>query len=296
MTMRRSEILSRYAEYLEYGERLSEKTQEAYTREIGFYLDFLQKIGKDAFTSTFEDIDMYVGKRKEGGITNRTLMRILPTLRSFHKFLLIEGLRKDDPSKLIEAPKRELHLPVAFTEDEIEILFDNLEKKSDILSRRDLAIFELLYSSGMRISELCSLDLSSYLPGEERIKVRGKRSKERVVFIGERASLLLEDYIKRIRPILLSGKKEKALFLGRNGTRLTRQAVEVRFHIASDELLEKGSLHTFRHSFGSHMIAHGASLRSVQEMLGHEDIATTQIYTHLDTKEILKTFDEFSED
>ena len=286
MTMRRSEILSRYAEYLEYGERLSEKTQEAYTREIGFYLDFLQRIGKDAFTSTFEDIDMYVGKRKEGGITNRTLMRILPTLRSFHKFLLIEGLRKDDPSKLIEAPKRELHLPVAFTEDEIEILFDNLEKKSDILSRRDLAIFELLYSSGMRISE----------PGEERIKVMGKRSKERVVFIGERASLLLEDYIKRIRPILLSGKKEKALFLGQNGTRLTRQAVEVRFHIASDELLDKGSLHTFRHSFGSHMIAHGASLRSVQEMLGHEDIATTQIYTHLDTKEILKTFDEFSED
>ena len=128
------------------------------------------------------------------------------------------------------------------------------------------------------------------------MKVMGKRSKERVVFIGDRASDLLENYISDVRPRLLKKRRERALFLSIRGERITRQQVENRFHQAADGLLDKGSLHTFRHSYASNMINHGAGLRSVQEMLGHEDIATTQIYTHLDTKNILAAFDEFSED
>ncbi len=295
--MNKESIIASYGEYLIYGERLSVKTREAYCREIDFYLTFLESIGKDEKSVSFSDIDSYVLKRKEeDGVSSRTLMRILPTLRSFHRFLVREEIRKDDPSRLLESPKRETHLPISFTESEIDNLFSYLGTKDDVLSRRDLAIFELLYSSGMRISELCALDLSSYMTGEKKMKVMGKRSKERVVFIGDRASDLLENYISDVRPRLLKKRRERALFLSIRGERITRQQVENRFHQAADGLLDKGSLHTFRHSYASHMINHGAGLRSVQEMLGHEDIATTQIYTHLDTKNILAAFDEFSED
>ena len=166
--------------------------------------------------------------------------------------------------------------------------------KDDILSFRDYALFELIYSSGMGISEAIALDVSSYRKDEGTIAVIGKRDKERLVFIGEIARDALDRYLAEIRPKLIKKPKETALFLNRRGERITRQAAHKRFKETADRIGLDATIHTLRHSFASHMIENGADIRSVQEMLGHSDVRTTQIYTHLDTSSLLAFFDKYS--
>ena len=198
-----------------------------------------------------------------------------------------------NPASLVEKPKDGVHLPRVISEDAVDELLSSFPS-DDPLSERDYTLFELIYSSGMRISEAVALDVSSYRREERMIRVIGKRDKERLVFIGEIAADALDAYLDRIRPSLVRDDKENALFLNRRGGRLTRQAAHKRFHEAVGRLGIDATIHTLRHSFATHMIEHGADIRSVQEMLGHSDVRTTQIYTHLDTSSILEFFDRYS--
>ena len=218
----------------------------------------------------------------------------MSSLRTFFKFLKNEKIVESNPAKLVEKPKDPVVLPKTISEDEIEELLNQFD--DDLLGRRDYALFELIYSSGMRISEAVSLDVSSWRREEKAINVIGKRNKERIVFVGDIAFDAVEEYLWNVRPKLLSKKnqKEQALFLNRRGGRLTRQAAHLRFQECTKTLGLDATIHTLRHSFASHMIKNGADIRSVQEMLGHSDIKTTQIYTQLDTSTLLEAYDKFS--
>ncbi len=291
---RYKEELRSFSRYIIYQRRLSEKTREVYSSEAERFLLYLSECGIDLSDTKVEDIEAYLVKRKGDGAGERTEGRILSSLRSFFRFLAYEGDGSDDnPAKLVEKPKEKQHLPRVITPEEVDRLLESFSR-DDILSLRDWALFELIYSSGMRISEAVALDVSSYRSEEHSISVIGKRDKERIVFIGETAEKAVEIYLKDVRPLLLRNPRETALFLNRRGERISRQAAHKRFHEAVGKLGIDATIHTLRHSFASHMIENGADIRSVQEMLGHSDVRTTQIYTHLDTSSLLSFFDKFS--
>lgn len=289
-------LLEQYSDSLIFEKRLSEKTREVYSREAGLYLSFAKTRNILVEDAKAEDIEAYIlFRREEQGIDERTTSRVLTSLRSFYGYLVEERIAKSNPAKLVQKPKDKLHLPKTMDKNEIDLILSAFQE-DPILGYRDYAIFELIYSSGMRISEAVALNVNSYRKDESMISVIGKRNKERIVFIGSIASEVLERYLTEIRPKLVSAKnkKESALFLNRRGDRMSRQAVHKRFHELVDRLGIDATVHTLRHSFASHMIQNGADIRSVQEMLGHSDIKTTQIYTHLDTKTILSQFDMYS--
>ena len=262
--------------------------------EARLYLSFLADEGMELADAGVDEIERYLVKRRtDGRLEERTEGRILSSLRSFYMFLSQEGMAVKNPAVLVDKPKERIHLPRVISEDEVDELLSSFPP-DDLLSVRDYTLFELIYSSGMRISEAVALDVSSYRRDESTISVIGKRDKERLVFIGQIASSALDDYLSRIRPALARDGKETALFLNRRGGRLTRQAAHKRFHETAERLGIDATIHTLRHSFATHMIEHGADIRSVQEMLGHSDVRTTQIYTHLDTSSILAFFDMYS--
>ncbi len=290
-----SSLLKGFSDYIIFQKRLSEKTREVYSSEAERFLRYLSSRGIDVLSSTADDIESYlIARKREDGIEERTEGRILSSLRSFYLFLISGSVVKENPAALVEKPKESMHLPRVISEDDVNGLLSSFPS-DDPLSVRDYTLFELIYSSGMRISEAVALDVSSFHPEEGTIAVIGKRDKERLVFIGDIAKDALSCYIREIRPLLLSGHTgEKALFLNRRGGRLTRQAAHKRFHEAAGRLGLDATIHTLRHSFATHMLEHGADIRSVQEMLGHSDVRTTQIYTHLNTGSILAFFDKYS--
>lgn len=290
-----SSLLKGFSDYIIFQKRLSEKTREVYSSEAERFLRYLSSRGINVLSSTADDIESYlIARKREDGIEERTEGRILSSLRSFYLFLISGSVVKENPAALVEKPKESMHLPRVISEDDVKGLLSSFPS-DDPLSVRDYTLFELIYSSGMRISEAVALDVSSFHPEEGTIAVIGKRDKERLVFIGDIAKDALSCYIREIRPLLLSGHTgEKALFLNRRGGRLTRQAAHKRFHEAAGRLGLDATIHTLRHSFATHMLEHGADIRSVQEMLGHSDVRTTQIYTHLNTGSILAFFDKYS--
>ena len=289
------ELIRSFGDTISYSFRLSEKTREVYTREAALFLTFLNRNSLKLEEVGSSDIEKYIIEREDQeGITTRTAGKVLSSLRTFFKYLKIEKIMEANPAKLVEKSKDPLVLPKTISEDEMEELMEGFD--DDILGRRDYALFELIYSSGMRISEAVGLDVSSWRREEKAISVIGKRNKERIVFVGDIAFEAVEEYLRDIRPRLLSKKnqKEPALFLNRRGGRLTRQAAHLRFQECTSRLGLEATIHTLRHSFASHMIKNGADIRSVQEMLGHSDIKTTQIYTQLDTSTLLEAYDKFS--
>ena len=289
------ELIRSFGDTISYSFRLSEKTREVYTREAALFLTFLNRNSLKLEEVGSSDIEKYIIEREDQeGITTRTAGKVLSSLRTFFRYLKIEKIVEANPAKLVEKPKDPLVLPKTISEDEMEELMEGFD--DDILGRRDYALFELIYSSGMRISEAVGLDVSSWRRKEKAISVIGKRNKERIVFVGDIAFEAVEEYLRDIRPRLLSKKnqKEPALFLNRRGGRLTRQAAHLRFQECTSRLGLEATIHPLRHSFASHMIKNGADIRSVQEMLGHSDIKTTQIYTQLDTSTLLEAYDKFS--
>ncbi len=294
LSPRFKEELKSFSRYIIYQRRLSEKTREVYSSEAERYLIYLSGKDMDPYKAKPEDIEAYLIFRRGEGAGERTEGRILSSLRSFYRFLIQESDEdEENPAKLVEKPKEKIHLPRVISEDDVDRLLESFPA-DDILSVRDWALFELIYSSGMRISEAVALDVSSYRKEERTISVIGKRDKERLVFIGDAAVNALEIYLENVRPKLLRSQRETALFLNRRGGRITRQAAHKRFHEAVERIGLDATIHTLRHSFASHMIENGADIRSVQEMLGHSDVRTTQIYTHLDTSSLLSFFDKFS--
>ncbi len=290
------DLVSGFEDFIIYTKRLSDKTREVYSRESRLYLNYLDENDIALESSDAKIIESYMEQRREeDNVDERTSSRILSSLRSFYSYLIDEEIVKSNPAKLIEKPKEREHFPKTISADEIDPLLDEFKKDKE-LGFRDYTLFELIYSSGMRISEAIGLDINSFNENESTIRVIGKRGKERVVFIGEEAHDALVYYLENVRIKLISkkNKRESALFLNRRGERMTRQAAHLRFHRVSEALGLDATIHTLRHSFASHMLQGGADIRSVQEMLGHSDIKTTQIYTHLDTSSLLSDFDRYS--
>ena len=287
------EELRDFSRYIIYQRRLSDKTREVYSSEAERYLVYLASQGRDIDGTDADDVEAYIMLRRSEGAGERTEGRILSSLRAFYRYIIFRGGAEGNPAELVDKPREKEHLPRVISVEDVDRLLDSFPK-DDILSRRDYTLFELIYSSGMRISEAVALDVSSYRKDDGVVSVIGKRDKERLVFIGESARNALDIYLADVRPRLVANPRETALFLNRRGGRITRQAAHKRFHEAVGRIGLDATIHTLRHSFASHMIENGADIRSVQEMLGHSDVRTTQIYTHLDTSSLLAFFDRYS--
>jgi len=204
-----------------------------------------------------------------------------------------EGRIRENPTENIDSPKVGKPLPDTLTLDEVRRLLDEPSRLTTIEARRDVAMLQLLYASGMRVSELISLDLGDVDIKDASVRCLGKGSKERIIPIYMRAAKAVEDYIKDVRPKMVRDDSQKALFLNCRGDRLTRQGLwqKLKEYVKNAGLKKEITPHTLRHSFATHMLSGGADLRSVQEMLGHANISTTQIYTHLTSEHVRQTYE-----
>ncbi|MCF7832798.1 MAG: site-specific tyrosine recombinase XerD [Candidatus Marinimicrobia bacterium] len=279
------------------GERqLSPNTVQSYRTDITRYLAYLDEhhVVKEAMIST-DHVISYLEDLAELPLAPSSLARNLSTIRMFHRFMVNEGYCQKDVTENIDSPKLPKRLPKILDISDIEAIFAIIDITTDG-GLRDRAMLELLYGSGLRISELLTLRLPALLMEEGWVRVYGKGNKERLVPFGDEAKNWIGLYIRNVRPLLAENiKAEDIIFLNMRGTPLSRMGVwkiiQKYTHLA---FIDKAvSPHVFRHSFATHLLEGGADLRAVQEMLGHSDIATTQIYTHLDRnylKEIHKTF------
>ena len=279
----RSAIIKEYTHYLKLEKNLSPNTYDAYLTDLEKLLHYLDTAEIDPLEVTLENLQHFMAGLHDVGIHPRSQARILSGVKSFFKFLVIADYRKDDPAELLEGPKIGFKLPEVLTVEEIDRIIDMVDMSKNE-GQRNRAILETLYSCGLRVSELCNLKLSDLYLDEGFIKVEGKGSKQRLVPISQRAiqeiSRWLED---RIGGKIKEGY-EDFVFLARWGKNISRIMV---FHLIK-ELAEKAGIkktispHTFRHSFATHLLEGGANLRAIQAMMGHESIATTEIYTHID--------------
>ena len=284
-----NDYLDLYISYLAVEKGLSANTQEAYSRDLSRYLDYLERVGRltpGAVTAT--DIAAFLGWLKDEGIAPRSRARCLSAIRMFHKFLMIENYADSNPAAIIEAPRTLHSLPEFLSMQEVDALFAACAGSSGE-NVRDLAMLELLYATGLRVSELVNLKLREVNLDAGYLMTIGKGNKERLVPIGQSACVRVSDYLEGVRYRLDHREVNLFLFLSRLGRSMSRQAF---WNIIKKRSLMAGirkniSPHTLRHSFATHLLENGADLRSVQIMLGHADLSSTQIYTHV-TRERLK--------
>ena len=273
-------ILQDYRYYLRMERRLSPNTVAAYGRDVAELLAALELAPRAIRT---EDVERYLKQRTE--LSKRSQARLLSALRSFFDWLVLEGERPDNPCDRIDAPKLGRYLPEVLSVEEVCAILDSVDVSSgDWRALRDRAILEILYGCGLRVSEACSLQISHVYLKEGFVRVVGKGDKERLVPLGEIAADAFAAYLAA-RPAPAEPAFDDIAFLNKNGRPLSRVAI---FNLVKKQALIAGvnkeiSPHTFRHSFATHLIENGADLRVVQEMLGHESILTTEIYTHIDT-------------
>ncbi|HEV8539480.1 MAG TPA: site-specific tyrosine recombinase XerD [Bacteroidota bacterium] len=285
-----------YLHYLELEKNASPNTIVSYKLDIQRYLDFLEgfaihvpeKIGE-------RRVSEFLATLFDRGLTPRTIARNLSSIKMFHRFLVGEGITTNDPTQNIDTPKLSKTLPEVLSQDEMETILrqpNTVEK----LGIRDKAILETMYATGMRVSELIMLTQSGVRRDEGIVMVFGKGSKERFVPIGSSALEWIQKYCREVRPGLsVLGKGKDVMFLNARGKPMSRMAIWniVRVYTRKSGIRKEVHPHTIRHSFATHLLEGGADLRSVQEMLGHVDISTTQIYTHIDReylKEVHRTF------
>lgn len=278
-----------FINYLIVEKGLSKNSIDAYNRDLLDFIKYLSGLGiEDPAIPTTVEIVKYLGKLRGGGISPRSSGRKLTAIRMFYRFLNGEGYLKNDPTLLVELPKAISRLPKAISLDNVDVLLSVPETKKP-LGLRDKAMLELLYATGLRVSELISLKPEDVNLDVGYLMAFGKGSKERVVPIGESAQAWVKDYILNGRPKLFKGDSDY-LFINRSGKALTRQGFWKIIKSYAKKAKIEGSItpHTLRHSFATHLIERGADLRSVQMMLGHADISTTQIYTHVTTERLKK--------
>lgn len=280
-----------YVTFLRTEKSLSEKSVEAYfldVKKLSEFNELYYNLAPEQFTQ--KHIEHFLSYIFELGLSERSQARILSGIKSFYHYLLIEDVVVDNPTDLIEAPKPSRKLPDVMSVDEIDCLLNAIDV-SKPEGHRNRAIIETLYSCGLRVSELVGLKLSNLYFDEGFVRVIGKGNKERIVPIGKRAVSQINIYLQQRNQLKLQKKYEDILFLNRRGGQLTREMVFIIIkNLATNVGLTKSiSPHTFRHSFATHLLEGGADLRAVQEMLGHESIITTEIYTHLDSKYLRET-------
>ena len=270
--------------YLKLQRNMSGNTLDAYQRDLRKLLDYLEREGKDVREVKLEDLEHFSAGLHDIGIHARSQCRILSGIRSFFRFLQLDGYRDDDPSELLESPQIGDHLPEVLTLQEI----DRLEASIDLSKwegHRNRAIIEVLFSCGLRVSELVNLKLSNLYLDEEFVRVMGKGSKERLVPISQRAIQELGFWFDNRCHMQIKSGEEDYVFLNRRGSHLTRTMILI---MIKRQAVEAGitktiSPHTLRHSFATALLEGGADLRVIQVLLGHESIGTTEIYTHIDT-------------
>lgn len=289
----------RFKDYLVTERSLSKNTVSAYYNDIMQFVEYLH--GNINFIDieevfNIELLDNYLIWLYGIGIVAKSIVRKLSSLSIFLKFLKIEGIIKDNPSHLLNRPKAAKVLPKYLSLEEIEKFIASFDKlKPEGI--RDRALFELIYSCGLRVSEVSGLNISSVYFKESILQVIGKGNKERYIPIGERALIELKNYLKEGRPFLEKrNKKTDALFLNFRGERLTRKGIWKNLKhnaliIGID--LKKISVHTLRHSFATHLLQNGADIRSIQELLGHKSIVTTEIYTHLNMSHLKESYKKY---
>jgi integrase/recombinase XerD len=249
---------------------------------------WLDENSLSAETVQTQDCVAFMIARSDSGVCGKTLAKDVAALRSFFRFLVLERIRSDNPADLLESPAREKTLPAVFSPEEVNAFLSAISTDSPY-GVRDRALFELVYSCGLRVSEAVSLSLDDIHFRENVIIVTGKGNKERMIPFGPIARELLKNYIDGARKDLLGTRISSAVFINNRGGRLSRKGIWMRFQDIEARSGLTGKVHTLRHSFATHLLAGGADLRSVQELLGHADISTTQIYTHVEN-EALKMY------
>lgn len=275
-------LVEHFRQYLVYEKALSKKSIESYIHDIKLLEDFFPE--KKLEDISAEEIKLFIKSLYESDIKARSQARFLSGIKAFYKFLIYSDVIENDPTELLESPKFEMRLPDFLTVDEIEKIFASIDLSTKE-GHRNRAMAEVLYGCGLRVSELVNLKISNLFFNDDFIKVVGKGDKERIVPIGSTAKKMVELYIEGERNnIKVKKGEEDFVFLNRRGSHLSREMVfmYVKKWVEDAGIKKKVSPHTFRHSFATHLIEGGADLRAVQQMLGHENITTTEIYTHLD--------------
>ncbi len=291
-----TDYLQQYLNYLRFEKNLSDNSVSSYESDLERYINYLstQKINRPEYIQS-KHIRRLLQLLSELGLSTSTLARNLSSIRSFHLFLISEDLIKSDPSEHVDGPKLRRHLPSVLTFDEIELLCLNISI-DDPLGLRDRAMIEVLYACGLRISELLTLLLREIYFKEEFIRILGKGSKQRLVPISIRALNWVKKYLELSRPFLDKHQRSNgAVFLNIRGTIMSRMGFWkiLQKYIRESGIRKEIHPHTFRHSFATHLLEGGADLRAVQEMLGHSDISTTQIYTHLDRSYLQQEYKDY---
>ncbi|MBM4762188.1 site-specific tyrosine recombinase XerD [Bacillus sp. B15-48] len=292
-----NEHLKDFIHFLVVEKGLSRNTIIAYERDLKSYLTYLQttegltELGRVQRSQ----IVHFLAYLKNGGKSSKTIARHVASIRAFHQFLLREKAVEHDPTVHIESPQLEKTLPKVLSLKEVETLLD-APKLINQYGYRDKAMLELLYATGIRVSELISLNLADIHLTMGFIRCIGKGNKERIIPIGKTSTLALEKYLEKGRPKFVAKQhKDEALFLNHHGKRLTRQGFwKILKRLSKESGIEKElTPHTLRHSFATHLLENGADLRAVQEMLGHADISTTQIYTHVTKTRLKDVYSKF---
>ncbi len=284
------ELIDSFLDYLSVERGLAKNTTVAYRQDLNIYLDFIAKAGIKALSNIDKkDIVEFMFSQKSKNISAVSISRRLAAIRMFHRFLSRERILKTDPTTLIDSPKLWKKVPDTLSLNEVELLINQPQVRNH-QGARDKAIIETLYATGMRVSESTSLKTNNVNLDIGFLRCIGKGNKERVIPLGKKAILSIKKYLEFSRPYFLKDKTSEYLFISRSGTKLSRQSIWklIKRYAKEAKIKKPIKVHTLRHSFATHLLERGADLRSVQEMLGHSDISTTQIYTHID-KERLKT-------
>ena len=284
-----------FINYLSVERGLASNTLLAYTRDLNKYVQYLEKSGiKELGGIRREHITNFMYDQKNKGLSANSICRSLAAMKMFHRFLVRERLAKDDPSGLVETPKLWKRIPTVLTSQEIEAIIAASKGRS-WQRVRDNAILELFYASGVRVSELINLKLENLNLELGYLRCMGKGRKERVIPMGKKACEAIKKYCAAVRPKLVKDPSDTALFLSRLGKKNTRQNIWklIKYYARKAGIKKEIKPHTLRHSFATHLLEHGADLRSVQEMLGHADISTTQIYTHVDRDRLRTVHKQF---
>ena len=286
--------LDRLQQYLIVEKGLSRNTLAAYLSDLYGFKDFIRHENLPSFLSlTSDDIARYFARLREQGVAASTSARQLVSLKVLYRFLREEGVLTDDPTEHISPPQKKHVLPDVLSLEEVERLLAAPDRDTP-LGRRDAAMLEIFYCAGLRVSEMVDLNLGDVHASTGFIMVRGKGGKERLVPVGEVAAERIEDYLLAGRPQLARGRQAAAVFINRSARRLSRQALWkiVKKYVQRVAVFKTVSPHTLRHSFATHLLAGGADLRSLQHMLGHADISTTQIYTHIAQQRLRAVYSE----
>jgi len=290
------ELLNSYLRFLALEKGLANNTQFSYERDLARYLHFLEQEGVDGPENiTASVVQKFASELSRLGLASNSVARNFSAIRGFHKYLIREGLAEEDSGLLLETPHLKRKLPEVLSIEEILRILEAPDTESP-MGIRDRAILEVFYGGGLRVSEVINLKLENLLLEENLLRIFGKGSKERIVPLGDEAIYRLKIYLGRTRPMLSRGAASKNhVFLNRFGKPFSRMGLWkiVRKYVLAANISKRIYPHIFRHSFATHLLENGADLRAVQEMLGHSDISTTQIYTHITgsyLKEVHKSF------